>query len=241
MSLVQAARALRDEVEALAFAPPVAYVYDPLEYAWAPHLEYLERYGKRRREVVLLGMNPGPFGMAQTGVPFGDVGMVRDWLGIEAPVGHPAREHPKRPVRGFACARGEVSGRRLWGWARARFGTPQRFFARFFVANYCPLAFMQASGRNLTPDKLPRAERERLYAACDRALRACVAQLRPAHVVGIGRFAAERAARALQRSGVKLGSVPHPSPASPAANRGWEALMDGALAGLGILEQGARP
>jgi single-strand selective monofunctional uracil DNA glycosylase len=245
MGLVEAALALREEVEALSFAPPVAYVYDPLEYAWAPQRAYLERYGgKSPREVVLLGMNPGPFGMAQTGVPFGDVGMVRDWLGIEAKVGHPVREHPKRPVQGFACPRGEVSGRRLWGWARARFGAPQRFFARFFVANYCPLAFMEASGRNLTPDKLPRAERDRLFAACDRALRACAAELRPAHVVGIGRFAAERAASALAGSGVSFGSAPHPSPASPAANRGWEALMDRALADLGILvpqaPQGAR-
>jgi single-strand selective monofunctional uracil DNA glycosylase len=244
MGLIEAALALRDEVEALSFAPPVAYVYDPLDYAWAPQRAYLARYGEGRREVVLLGMNPGPFGMAQTGVPFGDVGMVRDWLGIEAKVGHPAREHPKRPVQGFACPRGEVSGRRLWGWARSRFGTPQRFFARFFVANYCPLAFMEASGRNLTPDKLPRAERERLFSACDRALRASVAELRPAHVVGIGRFAAERAAGALAGSGVGFGSVPHPSPASPAANRGWEALMDHALADLGILSaqgpQGAR-
>jgi single-strand selective monofunctional uracil DNA glycosylase len=240
MGLIEAAQALRAEVDALEFAPPVAYVYDPLEYAWAPQREYLERYGAGTREVVLLGMNPGPFGMAQTGVPFGDVGMVRDWLGIEAPVGRPAREHPKRPVQGFACPRGEVSGRRLWGWARARFGTPQRFFARFFVANYCPLAFMAASGRNLTPDKLPRAERERLFEACDRALRASVAELRPAHVVGIGAFAAARAAAALAQSGVKLGSVPHPSPASPTANRGWEALMDGALAELGILPRQAR-
>jgi single-strand selective monofunctional uracil DNA glycosylase len=240
MGLVEAALALHEEVAALEFAPPVAYIYDPLEYAWAPQREYLERYGKAPREVVLLGMNPGPFGMAQTGVPFGDVGMVRGWLGIEASVGRPAREHPKRPVLGFACPRGEVSGQRLWGWARAKFGTPQRFFARFFVANYCPLAFMEASGRNLTPDKLPRAERERLFAACDRALRACVAELRPARVVGIGRFAAERAATALARSGVVLGCVPHPSPASPAANRGWEALMDRSLAELGILSGEAR-
>jgi single-strand selective monofunctional uracil DNA glycosylase len=165
---------------------------------------------------------------------------VRDWLGIEAPVGRPAREHPKRPVQGFACPRGEVSGRRLWGWALARFGAPERFFERFFVANYCPLSFMEASGRNLTPDKLPRAERERLFAACDRALRANVAELRPTHVVGIGGFAAARAAAALDQAGVRFGAVPHPSPASPAANRGWEALMDKALAGLGILPEQAR-
>ena len=228
-------RRLRADVARLGLPSPVAHGYTPLEDAWAPHREYLERYGRGPRAVVLPGMNPGPFGMAQTGVPFGDVGMVRDWLGIEAPVGRPAHEHPRRPVQGFACPRGEVSGRRLWGWARARFGAPDRFFDRFFVANSCPLSFLEAIGRNPTPDRLPRPERERLFAACDRALRACVAELRPLHVVGIGGFAAARAAAALERTGVGLGSVPHPSPASPAANRGWEALMDRALAGLGIL------
>ncbi len=233
MELVQIARRLRTEVAALRFASPVACVYDPLEYAWAPHREYLERYGAGHPRVLLVGMNPGPFGMVQTGVPFGDVAMVRDWLKIEAPVGRPRRAHPKRPVAGFACARREVSGQRLWGWAQATFGTPERFFAGFFVANYCPLAFVEASGRNRTPDKLPRAERAPLFATCDRALAATVVRLRPEYVVGIGRFAADRAAAALAGMAVKLGVVPHPSPASPAANRGWEAQMRRALAALG--------
>jgi single-strand selective monofunctional uracil DNA glycosylase len=184
-------------------------------------------------------MNPGPFGMVQTGVPFGDVVMVRDWLGIDLPVERPAREHPKRPVAGFDCHRREVSGQRLWSWARAAFGTPERFFARFFVANYCPLAFVEASGRNRTPDKLPRAERAPLFAICDRALQATVAVLHPEHVVGIGRFAAERAAGALRGMPVSLGAVPHPSPASPAANRGWDAQMRRALDALGA-PRGAR-
>jgi len=238
MELVEIARRLRGDVGALEFTAPVAYVYNPLEYAWAPHHAYLERYGAGHHAIVLIGMNPGPFGMAQTGVPFGDVEMVRGWLGIEAPVEQPAREHPKRRVLGFACPRGEVSGQRLWGWARSTYGTPERFFARFFVANYCPLSFVEASGRNRTPDKLPRAEREALFAACDRALRATVLRLAPRHVVGIGAFAAERAAEALAGmavEGVKasIGRVPHPSPASPAANRGWAAQMDRALDALG--------
>ena len=234
MELVAIARRLRSDVSRLKFAAPVAYVYDPLVYAWRPHRAYLERYGRGRPRVILLGMNPGPFGMAQTGVPFGDGGMVRGWLGIEGPVGRPAREHPKRPVAGFHCPRGEVSGQRLWGWARDKFITPQRFFERFFVANYCPLAFIEASGRNRTPDKLPRAEQAALFKACDAALRRTVERLRPEHVVGVGRFAADRAAAALKGSGVKLGMMPHPSPASPAANRGWAAQATRALADLGI-------
>lgn len=234
MTLERIARRLREEVDALEFAPPVAYVYNPLDYAWAPHRAYLQRYGSGTPRAILLGMNPGPFGMAQTGVPFGDVALVRDWLGIEAEVGHPRREHPKRPIAGFDCHRGEVSGKRLWGWARERFGTPERFFATFFVANYCPLCFMEASGRNLTPDKLPRAEREPLFAACDRALRATVEALAPAYVVGIGAFAAGRARDALANVDVIIGTAPHPSPASPAANRGWARQMDKALAELGL-------
>jgi single-strand selective monofunctional uracil DNA glycosylase len=231
---VEIALRLRREVARLRFGPPVAYVYNPLEYAWAPHRAYLERYARGRPEVLLLGMNPGPFGMAQTGVPFGDVRLVRDWLGVEAPVGKPPRTHPKRPVDGFDCARGEVSGQRLWGWARETFRTPQRFFGRFFVANYCPLAFLDKGGRNLTPDKLPRAKSAALFAACDEALRRMVERLRPEHVVGIGRFAADRAVAALAGRPVRLGMVPHPSPASPAANRGWARQMDLALGQLGI-------
>ena len=234
MELVETARRLRIDVARLKFAPPVDYVYNPLEYAWKPHRIYLERYAAGKAQVMLLGMNPGPFGMAQTGVPFGDVAMVRDWLGIDAAVGRPAREHPKRPVAGFQCARGEVSGQRLWGWAREAFGTPQRFFARFFVANYCPLVFMEASGRNRTPDKLPRAESAALFDACNEALRRTVERMRPEHVVGVGRFAADRAAAALKDMRVKLGVVPHPSPASPLANRGWAAQMTRALSGQGI-------
>ncbi len=235
MELVEIARRLRQDVTRLEFAPPVTHIYNPLDYAWKPHRLYLERYGRGKPHVILLGMNPGPFGMAQTGVPFGDVAMVRDWLGIEAPVGRPAREHPKRPILGFDCPRAEVSGRRLWGWARDAFGRPERFFRRFFVANYCPLAFLEASGRNRTPDKLLRAERAALFGACDVALRRTVERMHPEFVVGVGRFAADRAAAVLEGMQVKLGVVPHPSPASPAANRGWAAQATRALAELGIM------
>jgi single-strand selective monofunctional uracil DNA glycosylase len=210
-------------------------VYNPLEYAWRPHAAYLERYGSRPREIVLLGMNPGPWGMAQTGVPFGEVSSVRGWLRIEEEVDRPAAEHPKRPVEGFSCRRSEVSGRRLWGWARASFGTPEAFFDRFFVANYCPLAFLEETGRNRTPDRLPATEREPLFAVCDRALRDTVDALGAWMVVGIGRFAEDRAKAALEGTDVRVGRVTHPSPANPAANAGWEALMVAELAALGVI------
>ena len=232
--LVAVAERLRERTRALRFAEPVAYVYAPLDYAWAPHRLYLERFGRGPREILFVGMNPGPFGMAQNGVPFGDTAMVRDWLGIEAPVGRPVREHPKRPILGFGIGRGEVSGARLWGWARDRFGTPERFFGRAFVWNYCPLCFMGESGRNVTPDKLPRAERDPLFAACDDALGAVIARLECRVVVGIGAFAAGRASPLAAAAGAECGAAPHPSPASPAANRGWPGIFDAALRDLGL-------
>ena len=234
MDLVAVSRRLAGELEKVRFGPPTSHVYNPLVYARAPHERYLQRYGARPGRVVLLGMNPGPFGMAQTGVPFGDVTMVRDFLGIEAAVGKPPREHPARPVSGFACTRGEVSGTRLWGWARDRFGDADRFFDRFFVVNYCPLAFMEQSGRNRTPDKLSPRERERLFAVCDGALQRVVELLRPTHVIGVGAFAEGRARAALTGSPVQIGTILHPSPASPAANRDWAAQAERQLVALGI-------
>ena len=218
--LIAAARALSCAVGRLSFAPPVSHLYNPLEYAWAPHEIYLRRFGATPKKIIFIGMNPGPFGMVQCGIPFGEIAAARDWMGIEAPVDQPVIENPKRPIEGFACARSEVSGRRLWGLFQQRFGTAEAFFAEHFVANYCPLAFFD-HGRNLTPDKLPSAETTPLYAACDTHLRAVVAILKPDWVIGIGGFAEARAIEALKDSDVRIGKVLHPSPASPAANRGW--------------------
>jgi len=232
-ALVAISRELSARVDGLEF-PSVPFVYNPLGYARVPHEAYLERWGaKMPREVILVGMNPGPFGMAQTGVPFGDVAMVRDFLGIAGPVGRPSHEHPRRPITGFACTRSEVSGTRFWGWARDRFGTAERFFDRVFVANWCPLVFMEDSGRNRTPDKLAPSERARLFAVCDEALAQVVAELRPRLVVGVGRFAERRAREALGAQ-VELGCILHPSPASPATNEDWPGAVDAQLRELGF-------
>ena len=234
MSLTEVSRALCLRVDRLSFGAPVTHVYNPLGYARAPHEQYLERWGRGKKRVVFLGMNPGPFGMAQTGVPFGEVSLVRGWLAIDAPVKKPKLEHEKRPIEGFACPRSEVSGARLWGFFRDRFGAPERFFREHFVANYCPLAFMEESGKNRTPDKLPPEERVPLYAACDRALSDLVQVLEPELVIGVGTFARDRAEAALAGRGVSIASILHPSPASPKANRGWGAAVTHELAALGV-------
>ena len=234
--LVPLTRRLALAAGALAFAPPVAFVYNPLLYARQPLERYLERWGRGPKELLFVGMNPGPFGMMQTGVPFGEVGMVRDWLGIEGAVSRPPAEHPKRPVEGFACRRCEVSGARLWGWARARFATPERFFARAFVWNWCPLGFLDAGGRNLTPEKLPRAERAAVEAVCDAALAEVVAELEVRWVIAVGAVAEAAVRRAIPQVGSApaMARIPHPSPASPSANRDWAGQVDTALATAGV-------
>lgn len=236
-------------VRRMKFGAPVAYVYNPLDYAAASHSLYIDRFAAKRKRVVFLGMNPGPFGMAQTGVPFGEIAMVRDWMKISAPVKKPKREHPKRPVLGFDCARSEVSGTRLWGLFRERFGPASKFFAAHYVANYCPLIFMGESGANITPDKLAPEERERLFAACDRHLERLIEILSPSFLVGVGKFAEKRArmvlhsdlaadtadaARAGPFSKLAIISILHPSPASPAANRDWAGTASAQLVQAGV-------
>jgi len=220
-TLLQSARELAQSTEKLSFASPVAYVYNPLLYAWRPHAKYLQQYGSSRKRVVFLGMNPGPWGMAQTGVPFGEIDAVKGWMQIEEPVDSPSAQHPKRPIEGFACQKSEVSGRRLWGLFAERFGTADAFFQDHLVINYCPLVFMEESSRNRTPDKLPASERETLFALCDQHLRNGAEALKPTWIVGVGGFAQQRAASALEGLPIQFARVLHPSPASPAANRGW--------------------
>lgn len=232
--LTRACEKLCSELAPLDFAPPVTHVYNPLVYARASYCDYLRRYADGPKRIVYMGMNPGPFGMTQTGVPFGEITLVRDFLGVQGRVDKPEHEHPKRPVEGFACTRSEVSGARLWGAIRAKHQVPGRFFAHSFVSNYCPLVFMEESGRNRTPDKLRPNERELLFAACDRHLRTVVETLKPEFVIGIGKFAEGRAKAALAGLGITIGTIPHPSPASPAANRGWAQLAEAALGRLGV-------
>lgn len=287
--------AARLAVEAgrLKFGGKVSFIYNPLEYAWEPHAAYIKKYCTGPRKVLFIGMNPGPWGMAQTGVPFGEIAAVRDWLGISGRVGKPGAdgsrpvsrnhadgpddagssnridsqhspvrgsnpgnpgslkgEHPKKPVQGFACPRSEVSGRRLWGLMQERFNRPEEFFQNHFVTNYCPLIFLEEGGKNLTPDKLPAAEREALFRVCDAHLRDLITLLEPDFVIGVGKFAEKRAREVVEQISLpaagredhetlqvktpKVASILHPSPASPAANRGWAEQVTTQLVQLGV-------
>ena len=229
---------LRDEADTLIFSRPAAFVYNPLRYAWDGFSQYLAKFPAHAR-VVFVGMNPGPWGMAQTGVPFGEVESVRDFLGIrQILITPPEHIHPSYPVSGLDCTRSEVSGRRLWGLFRERFGTAENFFREHAVLNYCPLLFLSQSEdgrtRNLTPDKLTRDDREKLFGVCDACLRGVAESLSPEYVVGVGAFAEGRAVSALEGLSVKVVKILHPSPASPASNHDWAGRVSHQLAASGI-------
>lgn len=232
--LIAAARELAERVDRLKFKPPVTHVYNPLDYAWPAHELYLRKFGDGKKCVVFLGMNPGPFGMVQTGIPFGEIAAVRDWLKIFAKVGRPEHYNPKRPVLGFDCPNSEVSGRRLWGLFKEKFGEPKKFFKKHFVANYCPLAFVEKSGLNRTPNKLSPLEKKRLLKICDEHLHRVLEILKPEWLIGIGGFAAERGKIVGEDLKIKTGQILHPSPASPAANRGWAKMATKQLIELGV-------
>ncbi len=229
-------RELSRQLEQLEFSEPVEYIYNPLEYAWEPFADYCRKYAAPPKEVLLVGMNPGPWGMVQTGIPFGEIQAVRDWMKIEGNISSPPRLHPKRPVLGWNCKRREVSGRRLWGWAQEKFHTPERFFSRFFVANYCPLCFFSSEGANITPDKLKGPQKKTLFQLCDQTLREFIRFLQPEVVIGVGTFAFNRVKASLRGESdpPRLAKVIHPSPANPLANENWGEKLTQLLEYMGI-------
>ena len=220
--------------------PSLGWVTHPLRYARAGHVAYMERFGgDTARRVLFVGMNPGPWGMAQTGVPFGDVVMVRDWMGLQAVIEQPEAPCPRRPVQGFALTRREGSGKRLWGWAASRFGQASSFFAQAFVWCYCPMLFLASErARNITPDQLLKQDQAAIFGPCDVMLDALLEHLQPQVVVGIGRFAHGRAAQVIRARPAQrqpqLGLILHPSPANPQANQGWEQTIEAQLVAMGL-------
>ena len=234
--LLEAAGELCEALDGLEFSLPTTHVYNPLVYAHRANETFVKRFGRKKKRCVMMGMNPGPWGMAQTGIPFGEVAMVRDWMGIETKIDQPPLEHPKRPIEGFACGRSEVSGRRLWGLFSERYPDADDFFAEHFVLNYCPLVFMEESGKNRTPDKLPRSESDAIFAACDAHLARVLELLKPEFAIGVGAFAEARL-KGVAPEGMTVGKILHPSPASPAANRGWAEAATKQLVEQGIWDR----
>lgn len=237
MSLTSHAEKLVSSLNGLEFSEPVHTTYNPLTYAWGNHVQYLERFGAGKKRVLFLGMNPGPWGMSQTGVPFGEIPAVRDWMKLDGEIQKPENEHPKRPVEGFLCERSEVSGRRLWGYFAEKYPDAADFFQDHFVVNFCPLVWMSETGANITPDKLKKKTMKPVEEACMTHLCSVITEMKPEWLLGVGAFAEKRllaAKKMLGNDELKVGKVLHPSPASPAANRGWAEAAEKQLKEQGV-------
>lgn len=236
--LLNATDILASETDKLKFEGKVNHVYNPLIYAKEPHRDYILKYGNGKKNVLFLGINPGPWGMAQTGIPFGEISYVKDWLGIQGDILQPEKSHPKRHIKGWDCPRSEVSGRRLWGLMEERFETAVRFFKDHYIENYCPLVFMEEGGKNLTPDKLPAEERDPLAEICDAHLSKVIEIMEPKFLVGVGKYAEKNLQRVVEtmdnKDSYKISAILHPSPANPHANRGWAEAVTGQLIDQGI-------
>jgi len=234
--LINAGRILADDLRDLFFSEPVTHTYLTVDYAADGYESYLRKFGNSKKRVLMLGMNPGPYGMAQTGVPFGEIAMVRDWMGLNPKIGKPTNEHPKRPITGMACEKSEVSGRRLWGLFSEKFPKAEDFFKDHLVINFCPLIWMKDTGANLTPDKIKAAEMIAVDAVCQKHLRRMIEVLEPEFLIGVGAYAEKQMNLAKEELGASavVGKILHPSPASPAANRGWAAAAHKQLRELGV-------
>lgn len=226
--LIVAGRDLAEELRHLTFSDPVTHTYLTVDYAADGYEAYLKKFGNSRKKILFLGMNPGPYGMVQTGVPFGEIAVVREWMKLSPQVGKPEHEHPKRKITGMDCPKSEVSGRRLWGYFSEKFPNVEDFFVDHLVINFCPLVWMKDTGANLTPDKIKAAEIVAVDAACHKHLRRLIEILEPQYFIGVGAYAEKQMALAVNEIGCEgiVAKILHPSPASPVANRGWAEAAD---------------
>ncbi len=233
--LLSRTKEFSSQVDALIFSFD-GYIYNPLSYAWQPHELYLSQFVHPHAKAFFLGMNPGPFGMMQTGVPFGEVNFVKNWMKIETSVGKPQREHPSRPVLGFACPRSEGSGRRFWGLFSQKYPNAPDFFTSHTVFNYCPLGFLEQgkTAKNFTPDYLPRHEKAALECLCDAYLADILDLISPEILIGVGKYAQAKLEKVNTDSNRVVSSIIHPSPGNPMANRGWNEKTTEKLIELGV-------
>ncbi|XP_045207179.2 uncharacterized protein LOC123559429 isoform X2 [Mercenaria mercenaria] len=217
---------------------PVTVVYSPLTYAFQTHRDFVSKFCTSERTILFLGMNPGPYGMSQNGVPFGEALTTRNWLKITGDVYKPEIEHPKKLITGLACTRNEVSGARFWGLFQKICKVPANFFKNCFVYNFCPLAYMSESGKNITPPQLVHSELDQINEACDAGLVELVKLLNIRMVIAVGKFVQQRASKALHNAGImniKVECILHPSPINPHANKGWEQIVAKQLIEMNVM------
>jgi len=240
--VVNATRLLSARLEPVRAALPAAGLkavaaIDPTSYAFGNYTRFMQLAASGPRLALFVGMNPGPHGMAQTGIPFGDVDTARVLLGgadtIDPLPGLRAASGAAWDCKGLAYHRGEQSGMRLWSALSQLCGSPQAALERCCIVNYCPLYMVGPELENITPSDLPRRHdiTRALEAACDEHLRQLVLGLEVKTVLSFGSYAHASARRALSGFPVDFYTTPHPSPRRGSAAE-WIASALPLLAGV---------
>ncbi len=209
------------------------YIYNPLVYANEMFFEYIREYVAFPTKYLFLGMNPGPFGMTQTGIPFGEINIVLEYLKLNKPIDSPTIEHPNRKIEGLNINRSEISGKRLWGYIKQKYPNPYEMRNNIYIANYCPLVFLssQKTAKNITPNKLKKETRLKIDNICDQYLFETIDLLECEKLIGIGKYAMGK----LKNDKIPFSSILHPSPASPLANKGWAEQAEKQLLDFGVI------
>ncbi|KAH8374826.1 hypothetical protein KR200_006973 [Drosophila serrata] len=218
--------------------PPsgIQCMYNPIVYASQLHCDYLRRYLNGAKKLVFIGMNPGPNGMAQTGIPFGNVRTVKVLMQLSGSVEKPPNEHPKRPVVGLDCRIEEPSGVRLWELFLRLAGNMETFAQQCFVHNFCPLAFFDEAGKNLTPGELKGTYKQQLRDRCLDTLEEQLHLLQPQVVVAVGEYVhtALKRSKFCKSDSVIVLRLPHPSPRS-VNNNNWPEKAQAFLEDNGLI------
>ncbi|KAI8124664.1 hypothetical protein FF38_10666 [Lucilia cuprina] len=203
----------------------ISYIYNPVEYAADLHQAYLKKYLKGGKKVLFIGLNPGPNGMGQTGIPFGNITTVRDKMGLNGTVNQPPNIHPKRPVNGLATTIEEPSGKRLWTkFQELSDGSLDIFFEQCFVYNFCPLLFYNSKGDYISPQKLKAPYNRQISNACLHTIEQILELIQPEVIVAIGRYAYDNLKAVKYCIEKRLLYLRHPSPR--ACTKNWSKIAD---------------
>jgi single-strand selective monofunctional uracil DNA glycosylase len=183
-------------------------IWNPGLYAASWHALFRKEYPASAGCILVFGLNPGPYGMAQTGIPFTDLKRLREHLprlakGLErrgcslAGVGLAPRS-----LRPYLSRTFESSAVRVYRFLSRGWGSAEDGWRSVVVANPCSLLFMDAAGENRTPADLvgavsrrtgslvaARRLRERCNALRRLAAREAVRVLSPRGVVLLGKDA----------------------------------------------------
>lgn len=217
---------LVSQLNNLNYGPNVEYIYSPLDYASNLHKVFLKKFLCTSKKVLFLGINPGPWGMCQTGIPFGEVNIVRSYLRVDGEVLTPTNCHPQRPITGLNCHRSEVSGKRLWDlFIELSEGDPYKFFKDCFIHNYFPLALMNNNAKNITPGDLKSEYQKELQEICDKSLSDILTLFHTEIIVAIGKYAEKRSNEVVKKfrlTNIKVVQIPHPSPRSVGTAEKWK-------------------